>query len=75
MESSERSAFPSDRQSFDADPRVSFSKLNGKFILEADDGQEYEYDGALKRWLPVVCPQSIPAMRGGASSFQGRVPR
>lgn len=48
------SSFPQNLEEFDADPRVSFSKLDQKFILEADDGQEYEYDDALKRWVPVV---------------------
>lgn len=51
-----RSSFPSNPEEFDADPRVSFSKIDGKFILEADDGQEYRYDEALRRWVPVVRP-------------------
>lgn len=50
-----RSSFPQSPEDFDADPRISFSKLDGKFILEADDGQDYEFDDALKRWVPVVC--------------------
>ena len=50
------SSFPQNPEEFDADPRVSFSKLVNKFILELDDGQEYEYDDALKRWVPVVRP-------------------
>lgn len=48
------SSFPRDPAEFDADPRISFSKLDNKFILEADDGQEYEFDEKLKRWVPVV---------------------
>lgn len=54
-ESAPLSNFPQDPSEFDSDPRVSFSKLDNKFILEADDGQEYEYDNALKRWIPTVC--------------------
>lgn len=50
------SSFPQDPSEFDADPRISFSKLSNSFILEADDGQEFEFDNALKRWVPVVCP-------------------
>ncbi|RAK78274.1 U2 snRNP complex subunit CUS2 [Aspergillus fijiensis CBS 313.89] len=46
--------FPQDPSEFDSDPRISFSKLDDKFILETDDGQEYEYDTALKRWIPTV---------------------
>ena len=47
-------SFPYDPSEFDADTRISFSKLDGKFVLEADDGQEYEFDEALSRWVPVV---------------------
>ena len=50
------SSFPQNPEEFDGDPRVSYSKIDQKFILEADDGQEYEFDDALKRWIPVVCP-------------------
>ncbi len=50
------STFPKSPEELDADPRVSFSKLDNKFILEADDGQEFEFDDALKRWIPVVRP-------------------
>ena len=57
------STFPKNPEDFDADPRVSFSKLDNKFILEADDGQEYEFDDALKRWVPVVRPYP-PATEG-----------
>ncbi|RAL10486.1 U2 snRNP complex subunit CUS2 [Aspergillus homomorphus CBS 101889] len=46
--------FPQDPSEFDSDPRISFSKLDDKFILETDDGQEYEYDTVLKRWIPTV---------------------
>ncbi|KAE8309859.1 hypothetical protein BDV41DRAFT_567048 [Aspergillus transmontanensis] len=41
------------------DPRISFSKLDDKFILETDDGQEFEYDTALKRWIPTVDEQLL----------------
>ncbi|EXJ82145.1 hypothetical protein A1O1_08214 [Capronia coronata CBS 617.96] len=48
-----RSGFPQSPSSFDADPRVSFSKLDNKFILETEEG-EFEWDIALKRWIPVL---------------------
>lgn len=51
-----RSSFPTNAEDFDADDRISFSKLDNKFILEADDGQEFEFDNALKRWVPAVRP-------------------
>ncbi|KAL8803481.1 MAG: hypothetical protein Q9182_003178 [Xanthomendoza sp. 2 TL-2023] len=49
-----RPNFPTNPEDFDADDRISFSKLDSKFILEADDGQEFEFDKALKRWIPAL---------------------
>ena len=46
--------FPTDPADFDNDPRISFSKLDDKFILETEDGQEYEYDAVLRRWILSV---------------------
>ena len=63
-----RSAFPTNPEEFDADPRVSFSKLDNKFILETDDGQEFEFDDILKRWVPVVRPQPYPIAKGQATT-------
>lgn len=54
-----RSTFPIDPAEFDSDPRISFSKLDSKFILETTDGEEFEYDDALRRWIPSVCLSSI----------------
>ncbi|KAI4248130.1 MAG: hypothetical protein L6R40_001219 [Gallowayella cf. fulva] len=54
-----RPSFPTNPEDFDADDRISFSKLDNKFILEADDGQEFEFDDALKRWVPAVCPLKL----------------
>ncbi len=55
----QQSSFPQTPEEFDADPRISFSKVSSKFILETDDGAEYEFDDRLKRWIPVVRPLSI----------------
>ncbi|KAL8722424.1 MAG: hypothetical protein Q9225_001103 [Loekoesia sp. 1 TL-2023] len=49
-----RSSFPTNPEDFDADDRVSYSKLDNKFILETEDGQEFEFDDALKRWVPAL---------------------
>jgi HIV Tat-specific factor 1 len=46
--------FPQDPSDFDSDPRISFSKLDDKFILETDDGNEFEWDTALKRWIQTL---------------------
>ena len=59
LETPNSSSFPQNPEDFDGDPRVSFSKVDNKFILEADDGQEYEFDNGLKRWVPVVRPHPL----------------
>ncbi|KAG9232050.1 putative splicing factor U2AF-associated protein 2 [Amylocarpus encephaloides] len=46
--------FPTDPSEFDSDERISFSKLDNKFLLVATDGAEYEFDHAIKRWIPTV---------------------
>ncbi|KAL3420892.1 nuclear mrna splicing factor-associated [Phlyctema vagabunda] len=48
------SNFPTNPEDFDSDDRISFSKLSNKFLLEQEDGTEYEFDDAIKRWIPVV---------------------
>ncbi|KAG2415459.1 hypothetical protein HFD88_006650 [Aspergillus terreus] len=53
------SSFPQDPSEFDSDPRISFSKLDNKFILETEDGQEFEFDTVLKRWIPTVCARLL----------------
>ena len=57
----ERVPFPTNLEEFDADDRISFSKLEEKFILEAEDGKEYEFDHAQKRWVEVVRSEILPA--------------
>ena len=46
--------FPTDPEEFDKDDRISFSKLDNKYIAVQDDGTEYEFDTGLKRWLPII---------------------
>lgn len=53
--STDAPAFPQDPAEFDSDPRISWSRLDDKFILETEDGQEFEYDSGLKRWVFKVC--------------------
>lgn len=48
------SSFPTDPSEFDSDQRISFSKLDRKFLLVQEDGSEYEFDDAIKRWIPVL---------------------
>ena len=57
------SSFPQNPEDFDADPRISFSKVSNKFILETEhDGTEYEFDDKLKRWVLAVRPPHIIPM-------------
>ena len=49
-----QTGFPKSPSEFDADDRISFSKLDGKFLLETDEGTEFEWDTAVRRWVPVV---------------------
>ncbi|TVY48180.1 Splicing factor U2AF-associated protein [Lachnellula occidentalis] len=48
------SNFPTNPEEFDSDDRISFSKLDNKFLLVQDDGTEFEFDDAIKRWIPVL---------------------
>ncbi|TVY18120.1 Splicing factor U2AF-associated protein 2 [Lachnellula arida] len=48
------SNFPSNPEEFDSDDRISFSKLDNKFLLVQDDGTEFEFDDAIKRWIPIL---------------------
>lgn len=46
--------FPSSPSEFNEDPRISFSKLDDKYILETQNGEEYTFEPVLKRWIPSV---------------------
>lgn len=47
--------FPTDPAEFENDDRISFSKLDNKFIaVQESDGTEFEFDQQLKRWIPVA---------------------
>lgn len=50
----EPSPFPTNPEEFDSDDRISFSKLDNKFLLVQEDGVEFEFDDAIKRWIPVL---------------------
>lgn len=45
--------FPIDEQQFAADERISFSRLDNKYIAVHDDGAEFEFDATGKRWVPT----------------------
>lgn len=66
----DRAGFPQSPSAFDSDPRISFSKLDQKFILETEDGEEFEYDSGLKRWIPAVCSRVV---RSGVGNVGAQV--
>lgn len=66
--------FPTAVEDFQNDTRISWSRSDQKWVLEFED-QEYEFDTALKRWVPVV---SAPGAGSGFSQVhsptQGNLP-
>ncbi|KAI6093768.1 hypothetical protein F4821DRAFT_4952 [Hypoxylon rubiginosum] len=64
-------SFPTDPAEFEQDDRISFSRLDNKYVAVQDDGSEFEWDGQLRRWIPVVdeelLAQQQSAYGGGAT--------
>ncbi|KAL2262050.1 hypothetical protein VTK26DRAFT_2644 [Humicola hyalothermophila] len=58
-------SFPTNKEEFDQDERISFSKLDNKYIAVQDDGTEYEFDEGLKRWLPIIDEALIEQQQQG----------
>jgi HIV Tat-specific factor 1 len=57
--------FPTNPEDFDSDERISFSKLDNKFIAVQDDGTEYEFDTDLRRWVPILDEELIQQQQSG----------
>lgn len=57
--------FPTNKEEFDQDERISFSKLDNKYIAVQDDGTEFEFDEGLKRWVPMIDEELIEAQQRG----------
>lgn len=51
--------FPTEVPEFDSDDRISFSKLDNKFIAVHDDGSEFEFDTNLRRWVPAEYDEQV----------------
>ncbi|KAI9674705.1 MAG: hypothetical protein M1817_001608 [Caeruleum heppii] len=64
------SSFPRSPEEFDSDTRISYSRLDQKWVLEADDGSEYEFDEKLKRWVPVM-DEALVAQQNAAYAVAG----
>ncbi len=56
-------SFPTDPAQFDEDDRISFSRLDNKYIAVQSDGTEYEFDSDLRRWLPIIDDALIQAQQ------------
>ena len=64
------STFPLDPATFDADDRISYSRVDKKFLLVDNAGDEYEFDDALKRWVPVL-DEELAAQQAAAYRVAG----
>jgi HIV Tat-specific factor 1 len=58
-------SFPTNPEEFDHDERISYSKLDNKYIAVQDDGTEYEFDEGLKRWIPMLDEALIEEQQRG----------
>ena len=45
--------------SFEADPRVHFNTVSGKWTFEADNGSELEWEVGRGVWVPVVSSSEL----------------
>jgi len=49
-----REPFPTEPEDFDADPRISFSRISSTYVLEDENGDEWEWLASKHKWVPVV---------------------
>ncbi|KAF1356115.1 hypothetical protein BDV97DRAFT_341042 [Delphinella strobiligena] len=52
--SAARVTFPQTEEEFKNDVRVSFDRLNNKWVLEDDDGSEWEWNETISKWVPSL---------------------
>ncbi len=58
-------SFPTNPDEFDQDERISYSKLDNKYIAVQGDGTEYEFDDGLRRWIPMIDEALIEEQQRG----------
>lgn len=64
--------FPTDPSEFDNDDRISFSRLDNKYIaVQESDGTEFEFDTQLRRWIPVADEEEEALIRQQQSAYGG----
>jgi hypothetical protein len=56
---SEGKGFPHRKEDFHSDSRISFYEEEGKYILEDEDGEEWDWVEETGKWVPAVCPSII----------------
>lgn len=49
-----RAPFPADPDDFDSDPRISYSKENSSYLLEDENGDEWEWLAGPSKWSKTV---------------------
>jgi hypothetical protein len=54
--------FPTNPELFDVDERVSYDKVNGSYILEAENGTEWEWLAGADKWIPAVRNSQTPVI-------------
>jgi hypothetical protein len=52
--------FPTNPELFDLDERVSYDKVNASYVLEAENGTEWEWLAGADKWVPVVRTSQTP---------------
>lgn len=57
--------FPTNQEEFDNDDRISYSRVDNKYIAVQDDGTEYEFDTDLRRWVPIIDEDLIQQQQAG----------
>lgn len=58
MAAPDRAPFPTNPEDFDTDERISFSKASETYLLEDENGDEWEWVARQSKWVPAVCPDS-----------------
>ena len=57
--------FPTNQDEFNHDDRISFSRLDNKYIAVHDDGTEYEFERESQRWIPIIDEALIQEQQRG----------
>ena len=56
----QRAPFPNDPDTFDRDDRISYSKQDGRFLLEDEEGDEWEWLTGPGKWSKTVRTSRYP---------------